>query len=216
MGIQCEYESLLIPRFPVTNTGGSTISFLFDSRSARSQESKTRNLPAQATENREVKFEMADDYILSSASFKRSSFTEMGPTLLYQERLSVYASQHIEIELLHHYYSGAPWPLTPVSERQAFWRSIFPSNAQSSDYVLYALQCFSALHLASVHTENCRRYQVISIRCHLKAIATFRTQVCNINEANRDAVLCFIGLLVVIELGFMNPSYDNYHADKGP
>lgn len=223
-GIQCGYEDYSVTKFSVNgylpaSPRDSNIAFIFDPRSARSPGPKKSSPRSQTPIEGKLKLSLRDDFHDSfslSTNPQLIPNCEMAVTSLDSIYLTVQDPQHHESELLRYYYIGTPWPAMPVWGRYDFWRRIFPSSAQSSQYVLHTLQCFSALHLALVRPENRCKYQRLSMVLYHKAITVFREQVHTLGDENRDAVLSFMSLMVVIELGFMNPSCEPHYADGDP
>jgi hypothetical protein len=80
--------------------------------------------------------------------------------------------------------------------------------AQDYGYIRHALLGFSALHLAYLRQAHDRRYLILATSHHSEAIREFRKFVADLSSVNCGAVFIFSMLVVLLELGFMDPSHE--------
>ena len=89
--------------------------------------------------------------------------------------------------------------------RQRFWQFTVPSMARDYGYIRNALLGFATLHIAHLRQTPDRRYLILATSYHSEAMQRFRGLVAELNPVNCGAVFVFSVLVLLLELGLMNP-----------
>jgi len=128
---------------------------------------------------------------------EQSSESDSSPPSLVSEVSTPPDWSPDDVALFEHFMQSTYHDLGngPASKRA--WQTSIPEMAYRHDFLKHGVLACSALHLAHLHPNDRRRYQMTAACHQARALPQFRTAVGNPTQENCEAILAFSHLLVV-------------------
>lgn len=105
-----------------------------------------------------------------------------------------------DLELMHHYSTATGSTMAQGEGARHVWRSIFPQEGYTHEYVMHGVLSLAALHKAFLIPGHRDTYLTLSAYHHTIGQETFRSLLPHVTNANWRPVFCFATIVVAYVL----------------
>ncbi|KAK6223623.1 fungal Zn binuclear cluster domain-containing protein [Colletotrichum tabaci] len=104
------------------------------------------------------------------------------------------------LRLMHHYNTSTCHVLTNDRCTEELWKTAVPEMACSHKFLMHGLLALSAMHYASLHPHEQKKWDIISVHHQNLALRSFALRLNDINKDNCEAYFFLATLIFILSI----------------